>query len=457
MASFVKVFLGNFAWVSAGSMASMIISFFSSLLIIIHLSVYEYGLLVLALSIVAVFEFFLDFGLSPVISTEIAQELGKERLDYAKTLIISFSKFTLFMGIVVSLLIFIFSNTLADFVSKPAVASLIRIASLMIFLTSLKYIFELSFESSLRFKYRGAMDTLESLSKVGWVVSFIYLGVFNLETAFLCYSLAMAVSLSVSWVFLIRSVEQYRGIRPVKKPLFKNIIKRHGKYRIIMQSFQKVQGNLPLWILEFLLGVEAVGIYALARRVYDFISLFLKSIEKVLIPTISYEIVRNKERVKRIIARGMKYGLFISLLTVISSWILINPILSLLGLERYYPSIPIFNVIVLNLVIIGGLYLARPLLFALKAQKELTLIHIATTIEMIVLTYYLTVLLHSPLSLPLTLIISNITVLVLRYRIIFKIAPSMRPSWREVLFLDQYDKNLLRRILHGISRSIKGS
>ncbi len=450
--TFLNKFIKNFIWMLTGSISSTFINFFSSLIIVINLTVFDYGMLTLALSTTSILFAFVGLGIDSVVTAEINQERGAGRLDKAKKILHSFSKLYIIMGVVFSISIFLFSDALAELLSKPEVSGLLKIASLTILMYTTKAIFRLIFHSSLHFKYFSMMEIAESFSRLGMILCLITMGLFNLQTAFLSYPLSIAISTSLSSLFLHKSLSIYTQIKASKENLLRKMIFQHGKYAVIRTLFNTVTNNITVWLIELLLNVEAVGIFALARRILTFMRIFLTSLEGVLIPTISYEITRNKERVKRIFTRGIKYGLIVSSIVTLLAIIFIVPLLNFLGLEKYYPSIPVFNIIILHLIVVGASYLMRPLFFALKAQKELTLIYIFDTFLYSALLFILIYLTNSPVGAAAAVVLNGVIIVFIRYWILVRLNPSLKISPKELLKIDTYDKKMLTRVWKGVKR-----
>ncbi len=396
----------------------------------------------------------MNFGLHRVVSAEIAGELGKKQLSRAKELLLSYSKLNLLMGLILSFSLFLPSSYLASLFSKPDIAPLLQIASLMVFLEALRYIFNISFQSSSHFKYLSIMSSLEASARLVFVFSLFSLGSLNLITALLSYPFSIAVSLFLSFPLLMRSLKKYHAISPTKLSLFRRMVSTYGKYAIIRQPFGSVVDNAPVWVIKFILGVEAVGLYSLARRMYAFIRTFITSIERVLIPTLSYEITQNRERVRNMLFRGVKYGFYLSSTAVILAILFMPSLLALLHLEKYYPAIPVFNIIILNLIVVGVGYLFRPVLFALKAQKEITLLYVLSALFFLPIATILAILLRSPTGVALAVVLNGSIITLMRYIFIVRKDQSLRLPSYLFLKIDRYDIRMLKRIFRGFKRRI---
>jgi|GEM_PF-6077616 len=451
MASFLNKFLKDVACVVSSNIVSTFISLAASLLIVASLTVSGYGLVALSLSALNILSMFLDLGLFGVVIADVSHERGLGNYARAKKILISYSKAILSIGIMISIVLFFLSKPIATYLSKPDITGLLQIASLMLMLYSLREIFNCIFQSSLYFKYSSLIVLLEAIFRLGFVVTFLYVGYFDTSIALLCYGLAILATLTVMSPLLVRVFKRhYSGVETDKTNLLNNIISGHGKFAMIQRPIVTLGNHAPIWILQIILGSYAVGLFALANKLNSSIRIFLESIERVLIPTISKEIATNRERVKRIFVRGIKYGGVIAIMTLLPAVLLMDNILMLLGLHSYLESVPVFRVLVLTIVIAGLSYPLRPLLYGLKAQKQLATIYLIRLVSLIVLGIILCLWLREPTGIALAILLANALNSILRYFALLRIDAGFKIRLREIFSIDEYDKALFRRVLKGI-------
>ncbi|NQU83602.1 MAG: oligosaccharide flippase family protein, partial [Parcubacteria group bacterium] len=88
--SLVKNITTNVFSLSASNFVARFLSFFSVLIIIRGLSLYEYGLLTLAMAVTGPIASFSGIGLDSVFIADTSRYLGEKKVSAAKRLIISF-------------------------------------------------------------------------------------------------------------------------------------------------------------------------------------------------------------------------------------------------------------------------------------------------------------------------------------------------------------------------------
>ena len=265
--TFLGRFIRNFSWTASGSLVSNLVAFFTTFTILASLSVFDYGLLILALSVQSILSSFMGFGLEKVVSSDIAHEIGRGRKDRAKSLFLAFTKINLAMGIAIAAGLFIFAPQISAYLGRPEVSDLLKIVGIMVLLGGIKAIVNVLFQSAMRFKYLSIRDVSEAIARLTIILSFASLGVLDITFAFLSYPLAILASLAVSGVFIKRCYSIYRGVKSSKEKLFRKMVFGHGKFVIIQRPFTTIADNSSVWIIEYAIGVQAVGLFALARKV----------------------------------------------------------------------------------------------------------------------------------------------------------------------------------------------
>ena len=169
----------------------------------------DYGLISIGIAIISILTTFSLLGLNSGLTRFIAFYMGKRDLGKVKGSLLSSFKITLPISIIFSILLFLFSEQVALFFSKPDLVPLIQIFS---FVLPFSVIMNLSDSSLLGFKLiKQKVYTVEigkNLSTFLLVVIFFYFG-FNLLGAVLGFTLGIVISSLIGLYYLRDNILHY--------------------------------------------------------------------------------------------------------------------------------------------------------------------------------------------------------------------------------------------------------
>lgn len=423
----------------------------STVLVLRALGIREYGLVVLALSIVNIFSIFLDFGIGSVVVSDTAKELGSGNLPKIKKLLTSYSKSQIITGVFLSAVVFGFS-----FLSKAKygaeVSDLLKIASLLIFLNGVKNIFVTAFYGFSKFKFLAALNFLEGLFKFLLTLFLIFILHGSMRSVMAINLLALAFALFSTAPFLIKIFKTLKGVSDFKESLFFNLLRGHGKFQALIRPLSNLSDPLRMWIIQYFAGVEAVAVYQVALKIYSYLSQLVYSVEIPLFSIISEELGRDTEKVKKIFLRLSKYFFWLSIGVMILSYIFIPFILHTFFGGKYDKSVPMLYFLLLTFIVGGFAVLIRPILFAFQAQKEILKADFFSLIIGYPISTYLTYL-YGPVGFALPL--GSYLSFYFRYISLKKIDKDFSFKLSNFLKWDKEDLNFLKRIYMAVVNRIK--
>jgi len=447
MVSLTRKIAEGTALITLANIISAVFNLLSFIFIVRILDRFEYGLLVLALSAISIASSFLDFGIGGVITADLSRERKSKRFDRAKSLLYRYSQFEVIVGFLFFIIIF-FSNTYFEQRYSETVAKLIRISAFLIITNALKKIFLTTFNSHLDFKSIFSLNIEESFFKFIYIILFGYyleLGIYGVMLAYLASSIT-ALLLNLPSYFGI--IKDYISVTRSKECFFLKTITSHGKWVISIRPVKQLGDNLPPWIIQFFLGVEAVAVFNVAIRVTAYVISLLSPLESVLMPIVSQEI-RNIEKLNKIINKSIKYSIWFSI-PIITFSLIFSPFAfnSLFG-NSYIESTRIFQILIFISLLYALNLVMRPLFFGFKVQKYLFIVYV---INIVILSLFGTILtlLAGLYGMALTFIIRGFVAFLLRYRYIKIIG--IRIEFREMTRIDEYDKELLKKIKRKIRK-----
>jgi len=150
------------------------------------------------------------------------------------------------------------------------------------------------------------------------------------------------------------------------KPL--HVLKNHAKWSVLQGGIYFFGQNIRLWIIQFFLGTQAVGIYGVAMGMFQHVS-SLFPLSRVIAPIIP-AYLDDKSRLTQFINSAIKYQLSILILFAVGSIIFV-PFLINAFFPEYVTAYPLF--VLLTLTLIPGSFsrIFETAFHALKLQKNL--------------------------------------------------------------------------------------
>ena len=445
-----KIVFGTFT-ISSGNILTAIFGFLSTLFFIQALALSDYGLLILALAAYGIMDIFLDVGLATVLISDIAHERGRKRFDNVKKLVKNYIVLELAIGVLLAVLVFLFSPELSKiWGSQESIAGLLNIIALMLFLDSIKNVFRTTFLGYSLFKYSTLVQVTESLSRLLILLGLIATGSSGVVALMLAYPLSMAIAVLVGIVPFLRLVLPLRKEPKSKEPVFRNVIFGHGKYAMIAVPAKKILVNGPPWIIEAFLGLNAVAIFGVANKVYSFISSVFGTFDDVLSPLTASEIVTNKEHVKKLNSKIIKYSLMISLVIILLAVLFTQPFFRVLLAEKYAEAATdqiflTFWVLLMGLVPLALGMMLKPITYAIKRQ-QLHLYYIPFSFATIFgLGSLLTPLWGVP-GMAFSVFLSAFFSVVVTQIFLSRYDKAFSISWRDMFSYDEEDRKLFARI-----------
>lgn len=437
------------AWLASTTILIKIVGFFSIFLILNHLTMYEYGFAELILTIVPLLSIFLLPGLSTTVIADMGLERGNGDLPRMKGLLLSFLKLQLLFSIVIFVIVFFGGHMLAILYGREDAALLFKIISFSFLVSPLRTIAQTFQNVYFRFRQRSTQTALEEIWKLILLAVFFYMfnmGVIGLILAIVLSQVLALISIAVP---LSRIDPMFWKTNAIHYPIF-HFLKYHGKWGIFSNYLGTVGKNIRPWIVKFILGTEAVAIYAVVHGLIGHTSSLvpLDSVVKPMFP----QYVHDKPRLYRIIATSVKYELFGYMLVSV-----VAALFASLFIEWFFPqylsAVPLFQVMLLMLVPIAFDAIFSGVFYALQAQRNLFW---ASAYKLM-----LTVILMPPFlyffglfGIAYAVITINCLYVLERYLMLKRLMPGFSLHARSFFSVDEYDRFIVKKFSLALLRLI---
>ncbi|MFZ2555304.1 MAG: oligosaccharide flippase family protein [Minisyncoccia bacterium] len=364
--SIVRTISEGFAWNAAATAVGKIVGFVNLFLIFSHLTIYEYGVTELTLSIVSLFGLFLLPGLSSIIAADLGVERAKKNFSGMRMIFREFFSVTVSLGVLAWAILFFGSSIVAHLTGNDLIDRLFNIASFLLITSPLRTASSVLATSAVRFADQSFFPVVEEIAKgVLLAISFF---VFNMTTDGLLLS-AVGAQIVAIILFAPRSLSAYRefNMAPLihERPLW-NIIGEHRKWGIVAAYIGTAQSSIRLFVLKLFLGTEAVGIYAFASGLFGQLAGLLP-LGPVVGPLFPRYIDKPLE-FARLLRASIRLQLVIALALVVGS-IALAPIFVEVFFEQYSSAVLIFILMVPALLPQSAIAIYTPVFRALKEQR----------------------------------------------------------------------------------------
>ena len=229
----------------------------------------------------------------------------------------------LFIGVVISLLIFLSSNFIGTALFQDAsVIPIIKIASALIILEALNQTSLEAFRTFGQIKWYSVLTTMQTFVEI-CLVSFFVLSGLGLSGAVVALLITRGVILLLSLLLII----QHCGLRlPDPSALRPYLL--FGLPLVPSVLFEVVVALSDRYVIEFFKGPAGVGIYSAAYALGSIVVFFIGPITYILSPTIFKLYDENKiDEVKTYLSHSLKYFLMLCIPSVLGVSILAKPLL----------------------------------------------------------------------------------------------------------------------------------
>ncbi|MCK4319950.1 oligosaccharide flippase family protein [Candidatus Micrarchaeota archaeon] len=366
---------------------NIILSLGSLIIFLYFVEKQEYGLLCVALSFIPVFSTFFNFGLGGVLKPEILRSKAKEDTADWKCLLSQYSLLQIIGGILFSIILLsLYDLFLGNYPSN--LIEMVKPLSLLVIINALKRIFQLVLYINLRLKLYVFVDFLELVLKlVLFFVFFIFLGPF--QALILVNIVPQAISVLITGFFTLGTIFSSFQFLSFKMTKLCEITKKFGLYSFLNNLVIANTEQVPIWIINYLLGAEAVAIFSLANRIKNSVNTLYTQISTAFIPYISSEIEKNKKLAGKLYLAMIKTSSIFSFSVTIFSIIFVYFFLTSI-FPKYTESIIPFLFLSPGLFFAGIAVGQKGIFYLIRGLKQILISNLLRLVLLIIMGWVLT-------------------------------------------------------------------
>ncbi len=363
--SFFKKFISGEAHLAFWDVVSKGVGLVNTFFIITALSVYQYGIFILLISIYALFSNFLSLGIG-VVNNDILRFIGEGREDKAKKLFFEYNGIRIVASLLIAAFLFFTPEVLSFWYTSDAIIFVRLLASLLL----LEFVYSV-FKSILGYRLRfGLMASRASLYKFAQLAILVFFFLTHkLGVREVIYSMIFGsiVSTFILIVPVFKSYSRWWNVPLFKENIIFWVFKNHGKWEIFQQFTAKLTAFVQPWIIKTFINTEAVAVFSIAQTMASTIVGFypIKTLS-ILIPLK----IGEPEQMKKIYTYAAKY-LFLFAVVIGIGAAIAGPVAIHLFFPKYIPSLPYFFVLLLYLPINALGSATSIFLVVLRRQKDL--------------------------------------------------------------------------------------
>lgn len=435
------VSVGTF-WYSVNNLVTKGVGLLSIFFILHSLSVYEYGVVELALSAVAFLSFFRLPGISSVILADMSRAYGEKKFDEVRGILVAYFKTQITLALVATSIIFLGAEIISSYYgSGSQIAPLLRVIAFTFLLSAIRTTYTTMFSVRMRFFTQSLHTLIEELSKLVLVIVFLLQlewGTLGLVCATVGSQLLALILLSPFFWSTVKPL-----VRVKSKPFsIFNLIKAHGKWSFFSGYLNDFSQNIRIWVIKIFVGTEAVGLFSVALGLLNHTASLLP-VSQILTPIIPQHIT-DGPRLRIIVGKTIKYQTLILGGLAIFGFFVFPPIISFL-FPKYQTAMPLYRILLFSLVGAGAAGILTIIFYAMQAQKKyfFSIVWRAVFVALLspIFVYFFGI-----TGAAVEYVLNTYIVVVERYFRVKKIEPALRGITKGVFSFDEYDRMMLTKV-----------
>lgn len=421
----------------------------STLVILRYVSIYDYGLWQLVLSVVSFLSLLVLAGAEDVFLADLSREIGDKNKAKSKSVIIAAGNLFIGLGLFTALILFL-TAPLISLISNIELTTYLRIASLYFILQGAHRFYSLIFNAHLQFVQFQSIKIINRIAYLLLLLLFVLWADMKLLGVVYAYVLSLVPALIIFLPGIIKTLKYLHKVAADSVYSLRNTFIIHGKWALLMDYANNLLASVRPWMIGYFLGIDAVAIFAVSMSLLGEVMNFLP-LRQIFAPIIP-RYVDSTERLKFLYQRVIKYSLLFY--TFVGLFIFIfAPYAVKILFPQYVVSLPYFNILLLTLLALPFGVITMHIFYAFKQQKKLLLYTIIPKgIALLILPLFIMQLgLYwvAIVQVSASLIVGVMSVYILR-----KTMPEIKISLKGLLIFDQDDKFLLKRVMGSIFNKI---
>ncbi len=431
--------LSGSAQILTSTLSVSLLGLINNILFAHYLGIEEYGIALTAVATVGLLSGWAGFGAESFLGADIARELGEGHHGAARRLLRNYVALRLATtaGLAFGLLtvgrIFL-TGTFSDLSPE-----LLPGITLLVVGQSLASTHKVAFLAYQQFGRVARLTVSEALVRTVIVIVLPFISWRSASFAVMAYGASSLLTAALFsprlWVLLTQRVgDGGEGLR------FTEALRRHGKWSILLSATKGTGDALPNLVLASVAGTEFVAIYHVAASYIAVLQIPINSIAQVLGPVIANEL----DSAQLIAVRVTKYGVLLALPLGLCGALLGQWLIPILFSGSFLSSVTV-AVILAPVIVSGALRTSqRALLYALRRQ-DLALSSYAIAFLFDIVLSAVMAWKWGVVGFAVARMAASFFIFMVREHQLRGLGKGLPTT--EVIHLDEFDRNLLRRLV----------
>src|SRR3989344_1318793 len=422
---------GSGVWYGASTIFMRGVAALNTFVIIYFLTLYEYGVFKLILSLVGIFQVFVLSGLDGVVRNEIAHYLKDSEQKKAAKLFFEFLLIKGILAILVWVLLVVLIKTYFSAIYDSNFINILMLASLSVPLNFLSDVFSLLYRSIGAIKLTSKINSSVEVVKLG-ILSLVF---WKLSPGIGSVIIVIIISQLISHMVYILFARKdllswWRGRGGEKGFLVWRIVKDYGKWSFATNVLASLVSNSRNYIIKFMISTEAVAVWNLALSMMSLLYSLVPS-DNILNTFLPYKV--KLDDLKASYYRSyVKYLTVTYALLMVLGWVGATVVISLF-FPAYRPSLPIFYIMSLVLAMSGVNDFVVAYLYTLRHQKVIFYRTLQKSILTVTLMFIF-VKLFGLVGLGIEHLLTTFSLVIFSYVSLVKIYPELKLKWKDFYF-----------------------
>jgi O-antigen/teichoic acid export membrane protein len=352
------------AWSTIGTTVGKVIVLLNIFVILRYLSVYEYGLSELVLSVISSLGIILLPGLSTAIIADMSLERSRKAYGEMKSIFQQYFILNLVLGIIAWAPLFFGATWIAKLVGNVSIGYFLQIISFSFLISPFRMIATMMTTIELRFFDQSFYSVVEEIVKGVLLVIFIVLLGKGIEGLLYATVLSQVIAFIIFIPRTLSALQTFIHASAEKSYHFWNMLRSHRKWSIAGSYLSSLTQTAQLWIIRLMLGTVAVGLYSVASGILSQVSALLP-FGNILSP-IAPAYVDKRDELVRLIRASLKVQVVMSIGLLVVSLLLL-PIFIFI-FPKYASAAPLAAVLLVGIIPLAMIGIFTPIFSAFKKQ-----------------------------------------------------------------------------------------
>ena len=342
-----KKFAYDVGWVFAGSVIVLVLHFFQKPLLARYLGPDGLGLFSIAIMIAGIIELLATLGIDGAVTKYVAEYKGHK--GKINSLVSSALITVLIIGVITSIALFVFSNTIANIFNMPPLSLLLKIYAL-VFPFSLAHAIIISLFNGLReMRYYAFIRILQASLALTFILALLMLGL-GVVGAILGTVFAIFVTMSLATVIMKRFVRfTFSDYKKTTK-----MLASFGSRLVGANMINEIYSYADTLMIGYFLTSTEVGYYAVAISLSRFFWLVPRAMSTVAYPAISeYWAKGNYQATSKLVDKSTKYSACILIFAGMSVIFFAKDIIAFVFAPEFLPAVLPLAILIIGTVTSG--------------------------------------------------------------------------------------------------------